>query len=557
MPNKRKNIGIIIHRTDESMCQNLLNSLADVMVPDGYEVIVTVLDNSSSKAASYNEGMQQINGEIKLYIDESAIIVNKNILKDIVRFFETNPEDKMLGLFGSEMPINGDYSESQNCYGIYGYTHNGENINLNLGKKAIWKQNVACIDSMFVATSSDIEWDDAVGEEFLIAAQCCRFREKHYGISVPMQDMPWCAYYKKSSYSEQSKDFEKARLDFFDKYKNIIQPLVSILITTYNQPVFFKEALESALHQDYYNIEIVIGDDSTNTDTKNLMREYIRKYPQIKYYYHNGPLGGQGLENAKFVLNHSNGSFINYLFHDDLFYPQKISTMMKYMVRDFNEQIGMISSARNLIDENGVVQGQINPWQPIDNEVLNGMEMAEKILYSSQNYIGELTTVLLRKKLLKQNNGEYLMGCFNGVRDKANGDVATWLDVARQGKNCLFLKDVLSCFRRHSGQNTYNVTIIVNSIIDWLNYITIFGWLDIHKKNTEELSYYYDRWYLVHKKNISYVCKFIKSEKMEIQDKVRFCIKVLKLIERREYQKVRELSQKYIRLNYENLSIGE
>ena len=135
MPNKRKNIGIIIHRTDESMCQNLLNSLADVMVPDGYEVIVTVLDNSSSKAASYNEGMQQINGEIKLYIDESAIIVNKNMLKDIVRFFETNPEDKMLGLFGSEMPINGDYSESQNCYGIYGYIQNGKNINCNLGKK--------------------------------------------------------------------------------------------------------------------------------------------------------------------------------------------------------------------------------------------------------------------------------------------------------------------------------------------------------------------------------------------------------------------------------------
>ena len=552
MSNKIKNIGIIIHRTDESMCQNLLNSLADVMVPDGYEVIVTVLDNSPSKAASYNEGMQQINGEIKLYIDESAIIVNKNILKDIVRFFETNPEDKMLGLFGSEMPINGDYSESQNCYGIYGYTKNGENINLNLGKKAIWKQNVTCIDGMFVATSSDIEWDDAVGEEFLIAAQCCRFREKHYGISIPMQDMPWCAYYKKSSYSEQSKDFKKDRLNFFDKYKNIIQPLVSILITTYNQPVFFKEALESALHQDYHNIEIVIGDDSTNTDTKNLMREYIRKYPQIKYYYHNGPLGGQGLENAKFVLNHSNGSFINYLFHDDLFYPQKISTMMKYMVRDFNEQIGMISSARNLIDENGVVQGQINPWQPIDNEVLNGMEMAEKILYSSQNYIGELTTVLLRKKLLKQNNGEYLMGCFNGVRDKANGDVATWLDVARQGKNCLFLKDVLSCFRRHSGQNTYNVTIIVNSIIDWLNYVTIFGRSDTQKKNIETLSYYYDRWYLEHKKNVDYVCKNIKDKKIE-RNKIEFCTKIIDLIEKKEYKKVRELSQNYIRTNYEIL----
>ena len=48
----------------------------------------------------------------------------------------------------------------------------------------------------------------------------------------------------------------------------------------------------------------------------------------------------------------------------------------------------MVSSARNLIDENGTVEGQINQWQPIDNEILNGMEMVEKILYSSLNYIG-------------------------------------------------------------------------------------------------------------------------------------------------------------------------
>lgn len=36
--------------------------------------------------------------------------------------------------------------------------------------------------------------------------------------------------------------------------------------------------------------------------------------------------------------------------------------MMKYMVRDLSEQIGMVSSARNLIDENGTVEGQINQW---------------------------------------------------------------------------------------------------------------------------------------------------------------------------------------------------
>lgn len=543
MPNKRKNIGIIIHRTDESMCQNLLNSLADVMVPDGYEVIVTVLDNSSSKAASYNEGMQQINGEIKLYIDESAIIVNKNMLKDIVRFFETNPEDKMLGLFGSEMPINGDYSKSQNCYGIYGYTQNGKNINLNLGKKAIWKQNVTCIDSMFVATSSDIEWDDSVGEEFLIAAQCCRFREKHYGISVPMQDMPWCAYYKKSSYNEQSNDFKKDRLKFFDKYKKIIQPLVSILITTYNQPVFFKEALESALHQDYHNIEIIVGDDSTNTETKNLMQEYIRKYPQIKYYYHNGPLGGEGLENSRFVFNNSNGEYVNHLLHDDLLMPTKISRMMNYFVQDLENNIGLITSARNLIDENGNIIGRCNPWQPWNDEVLSGNVLGKNIIFSQQNYIGEMSTVLLRKSLLKQNNGEFLTGYFCGFRDKANGDVASFLDIARQGKQCVFLHDTLSCFRRHSGQKTFNHLTIVDSITDWLNYITISWHEKYFIENTWELEKCYRMWFY------TFGCFIINTYKQnsgEKNENLLLCRRIADLIRNNDYDKVFDESWKYI-----------
>ena len=543
MPNKKK-IGIIIYRTDVEMCQNLLNSLADVMVPDGYEVVVTVLDNLSSKAASYNEGMHQINGEIKIYIDESAIIVNKNILKDIVRFFQINSEDKMLGLFGSEMPINGDYSESKNCYGIYGYTQNGKNINCNSGKKAIWKQNVTCIDGMFLATSSDIEWDDTVGEEFLIAAQCCRFREKHYGISVPMQDVPWCAYYKKSSYSEQSKDFEKARLDFFDKYKKIIQPLVSILITTYNQPVFFKEALESALHQDYHNIEIIVGDDSTNTETKNLMQEYIRKYHQIKYYYHNGPLGGEGLENSRFVFNHSNGEYVNHLMHDDLLMPTKISRMMNYFVQDLENNIGLITSARNLIDENGNIIGRCNPWQPWNDEVLSGNVLGKNIIFSQQNYIGEMSTVLLRKSLLKQNNGEFLTGVFCGFQDKANGDVATFLDIARQGKQCVFLHDTLSCFRRHSNQNTFNHFIIVNSIIDWLSYITVSWHEKYFIENTRELEKCYRMWFY------TFGCFIINTYRQNSGKKnenLLLCMRIVDLIRNNDYDKVFDVSWEYIK----------
>ncbi len=62
-------------------------------------------------------------------------------------------------------------------------------------------------------------------------------------------------------------------------------PLVSILIPTYNRPHYFKIALESALAQTYSNIEIIIGDDSTNDETATLIREqYLPNYK--KYNIH-------------------------------------------------------------------------------------------------------------------------------------------------------------------------------------------------------------------------------------------------------------------------------
>ncbi|MGQ0419789.1 glycosyltransferase family 2 protein, partial [Bacillus sp. HC-Mk] len=61
-------------------------------------------------------------------------------------------------------------------------------------------------------------------------------------------------------------------------------PLVSILIPTYNRPHYFKIALESALAQTYSNIEIIIGDDSTNDETATLIREqYLPNYKNIPF----------------------------------------------------------------------------------------------------------------------------------------------------------------------------------------------------------------------------------------------------------------------------------
>ena len=81
------------------------------------------------------------------------------------------------------------------------------------------------------------------------------------------------------------------------------------------------------------------------------------------------------------------------------------------------------------------------------------------------------------KSLLKTKCGDFAAGVFAGIRDRAHGDVGTFLECARLGKKCVFINEVLSLFRVSSGQNSHNRTIIAHSLMEWLNYITI-SWLN-------------------------------------------------------------------------------
>ncbi len=54
-------------------------------------------------------------------------------------------------------------------------------------------------------------------------------------------------------------------------------PLVSLIMTTYNSQENFRASIESALSQDYPNIEIIVIDGGSTDDTLNLIKEYSEK----------------------------------------------------------------------------------------------------------------------------------------------------------------------------------------------------------------------------------------------------------------------------------------
>jgi len=62
-------------------------------------------------------------------------------------------------------------------------------------------------------------------------------------------------------------------------------PLVTIMIPTYRQAAYVVRAIESALRQNYPNIEVIVSDDFSPDDTQVIVERFIsaRKDPRIKY----------------------------------------------------------------------------------------------------------------------------------------------------------------------------------------------------------------------------------------------------------------------------------
>jgi glycosyltransferase involved in cell wall biosynthesis len=104
-------------------------------------------------------------------------------------------------------------------------------------------------------------------------------------------------------------------------------PLVSIIIPTFNSKQFIKETVNSALHQTYKNIEVVLVDDGSTDGTEAYFDEFQKQAVRC-FKIQNG-----GASNARnFGLSKSKGEYIQFLDADDILHHNKIEAQIKAML---------------------------------------------------------------------------------------------------------------------------------------------------------------------------------------------------------------------------------
>jgi len=117
------------------------------------------------------------------------------------------------------------------------------------------------------------------------------------------------------------------------------KPNFSIIIPTYNREKMVIRAIESVLNQSYKNIEIIVIDDCSTDNTKEIINGLFCKDKRIKYIRTKKNLGGAGARN--FGVKESSGEFIAFLDSDDEALPHWLKISF-YIIKKLPETWGCL-----------------------------------------------------------------------------------------------------------------------------------------------------------------------------------------------------------------------
>ncbi len=203
-------------------------------------------------------------------------------------------------------------------------------------------------------------------------------------------------------------------------------PLVSVIIPTYNVEAFVKDALESVIAQTYDNWELIVVDDGSCDGTLELLRVYEGKDTRIRVCALERNSGQAVARNHAVAV--AKGRYIAFLDSDDMWLPYKlerqVSAFQEY------EDAAVVFSYYEKISENGVRSGRIvtSPSRVTYDALLYG------------NVIGGLTGMYDTQKVGK-------------IHIKAIGheDYAMWLEILKKGYVGVNTCDVQALHRVRSG----------------------------------------------------------------------------------------------------------
>ena len=228
-----------------------------------------------------------------------------------------------------------------------------------------------------------------------------------------------------------------------------MNPLVSVIISTYNSSSYILETLESVLVQTWNELELIITDDNSKDDTLDKCRIWINenghRFSRVEIISSDKNTGVSA--NANRGLKSAKGDWIKFLGADDTLESRCIEDNMEWIglhpevkvlfsrIRNFSDTF----SPSNMIDTVPDVpynpEGILAPYRDATSQY--------RMLLTSDR-IHFTPSVFINREVLAS------VGGFN-EDFRMFEDYPLWLELTRNGYKLYFMEKVTVNYRRHSG----------------------------------------------------------------------------------------------------------
>ena len=219
--------------------------------------------------------------------------------------------------------------------------------------------------------------------------------------------------------------------------------MVSVIVPNYNYARFLDERMRSILSQTYQNFEIIILDDCSTDNSREVIEKY-RNNPKVREIVVNEKNSGSPFKQWDKGIKLAKGELVWIAEADDSCMP----TFLEELIQGYtlNPQCTLMFSLFLLINEEGKITG--GQSREGGRVMIKGERFIRDFL-STGNFIGNVSMTIFSKKAAMQVNPGY-------TEYKGGGDWLFYIRLAELG-NVFFVRKHLDLYRRHSGTVTSRV----------------------------------------------------------------------------------------------------
>ncbi len=216
---------------------------------------------------------------------------------------------------------------------------------------------------------------------------------------------------------------------------DVIKPLVSVVIPTYNHAHFLGRALKSVLAQTYTHWEAIVIDNHSQDNTEEVIGSFQDPRIRILKIHNHGVIAAS--RNAGISAAH--GEWIAFLDSDDLWYPKKLEVVLDEVGK--SPSFDVYSTDELLVNEitAGTSLLEYGPYEPdfYEQLLVSGNCLSPSAALVSSGF-------LTREKIMFRENPEFVTA----------EDYDLWLLLARSGARFRFIRSLQGEYRIHASNSS-------------------------------------------------------------------------------------------------------